>query len=172
MNMARFRSAHAGLTLVELLITLAIATVLVIPLAAATRSAMSVQTFTGEVNDISQQARFAMQRMTAAVQRTAPYTLSANTDPTSTQDWLSPVTYCWGTDHGASRILETTPADSGCKSATAISLTDDNVTAFSVTTYNAGLGANAVIEIQFTLLSGSKESISLTSRTRLGAGTL
>ena len=159
--------AQCGLTLIELLIALAIAALLVVPLGAAVRNALSAQTVASDTNDLAQQARFALQRMEAQVRRTAPHTLAAKAAGTSA-DWLAPSAFCL---RGGTNLIETTPADVTCSSASAPVIAA-GVSAFSVQSYNAGAGAAAVIEIQLTVTGASGQTIALTSRTRLGGGVL
>ena len=160
------RRPQSGFTLVEVLIAAVIAAILIVPLANTLREALSARRLASETDDVAQQARFAMQRMVAAVQRTAPHALSSKTANT-TADWLSPVTYCL---NGAGQLLETTPLDSLCALGTTV--VADGVSAFSVQTFAAGANAATVIEIQLTVTGTGGQSVALTSHTRLGGGTL
>lgn len=65
-----FPAVQRGFTLLELLITLAIAAVLIAGLAGVTSAALDALTDTRERNDLTRQARFALERMTRAVSRT------------------------------------------------------------------------------------------------------
>lgn len=159
--------AQSGLTLMELLVALAIGALLAAPLGAAVLNALNAQSVAVDANDAAQQARFALQRMEAAVRRTAPHALAAKAASTS-GDWLAPVSFCLRAD---SKIIETAPADTGCTGSGA-SVIADGVSAFSVQSFSAGPGAAAVIELSLALSGASGQSISLTSRTRLGGGTL
>ena len=159
--------AQRGLTLIEMLIALAVAALLAAPLGAAVINALKVQTVAGDTNDVAQQARFALQRMEAAVRRTAPHTLAAKAADTSA-DWLAPTAFCLRANN---RLIETTPADAGCNSNSAPVIAE-GVSAFSVQSYSAGSGAGQVIELHLVLAGASGQSIDLTSRTRLGGGTL
>jgi len=157
--------SQRGFTLVELIVAAAVAAIVLVPLAGAMRDALTAQTVANEVNDVSQQARFAMRRMVTAVQRTAPHTLSAKV-ATTTADWLD-VTYCL---NGSGQIIETTALDLLCTlSSTVVA---DRVTAFSVQTYAAGANAQTVIEIQLTITGAGGQRADLTSHTRLGGGML
>ncbi|HEY5291521.1 MAG TPA: prepilin-type N-terminal cleavage/methylation domain-containing protein [Burkholderiales bacterium] len=162
--MARPAHAQSGLTLMEVLIALAIAALLIAPLAAAVLNALKAQSVASDANDVAQQAQFAMQRMEAAVRRTAPPLAAASAD------WLAPVAYCL---RAGTFLIETTPADAktGCTSSSAPVIAD-GVSAFSVQSFNAGPGAYPVIEIQLTVTGATGQSVSLTSHTRLGGGTL
>lgn len=158
---------QSGMTLMELLIALAIAALLVAPLAAAVFDALKAQAVAGDSNEVAQQAQFAMQRMEAAVRRTAPHTLAAKAASTS-GDWLTSVTFCLAANGS---LLETTPADATCTSSSAPVIAT-GVSAFSVQTFDAGAAANPVIEIQLSVTGASGQGIALTSHTRLGGGVL
>ncbi len=158
---------QCGLTLMELLIALAVAALLAAPLGAVVLNALSAQTVAGDANEVTQQAQFAQQRIEAAVRRTAPHTLAAKAADTSA-DWFAPVAYCRRAD---AKLIETTPADGGCTSNSAPVIAD-GVSAFSVQSFTAGSGAGQVIELQLVLTAATGQSITLTSRTRLGGGTL
>ncbi len=158
--------AQHGMSLLELLVAMAIAAVIMVPLAAMVRNALDAQTLTRERNDLAQQARFALRRMAAAVQATPSSRTLAAKAANTTGDWLSPLAYCL---NASARLIETTPADAACSGTTVIA---DHVGAFSVQTYAAGPNAAPVIEIQLTLSATAAGSIALTAHTRLGGGTL
>ena len=158
--------AQRGLSLIELLVSIAIASMLAVPLMVAVRSGMSARNVAGAAIDVDQQARFAMQRMAAAIQRTPAATVLGAKAATTTGDWLSPVMFCL---NGSGALVETVPADASCTGTAVIA---SGVTAFSALNYAAGAGASKVIEIQLTVSSSQGASSALTSRTRLGGGTL
>lgn len=162
-------SSHpqCGLTLMELLIAMSIAALLAAPLGFAVLNALAAQSVAGDTNDVAQQARFALQRMEAAVRRTAPHTLAAKAAGTSA-DWFAPVAFCLAAN---SSLIETTPADTTCTSSSAPVIAA-GVSVFSVQTFTAGAAASPVIEIQLSVTGASGQSIALTSHTRLGGGTL
>jgi len=166
MRARRPRPPRRGFTIVELLITAAIAAIVLAPLATAVSDALGAQRIANETNSVAQQARFAMQRMVAAAQRTAAHTLSSKASATTSADWLGSVTYCL---NGAGQLIETTPLDLLCTLGTTVIA--DKVSAFSVQTYAAGAKAGTVIEIQLTVTGSAGQSIALTSHTRLGGGT-
>jgi len=149
----------------ELLIALALAALLAAPLGAAVLNALKAQPIASDTNDVAQQAQFALQRMEAAVRRTAPHTLAAKAAGT-TAGWLAPVAFCL---NGSAQLIETTPADTTCSGTRVIA---DTVSAFSVQSFTAGAVAGQLIEIALTLTGATGQSIALTSRTRLGGGTL
>ena len=163
--MARPAHAQSGLTLLELLIALAIAALLAAPLVAMVLNALAAQSVASDTNDVAQQAQFAMQRMEAAVRRTAPHALGV-VPVKSTGDWLSGGTFC----QKSNAIRETDYlSDPNCNGGREIA---SNVTDFSAAVFNAGPGAGQVIELRFVLTGATGQSITLTSRTRLGGGTL
>lgn len=165
--MARPAPTQSGMTLMELLIALSIAALLVAPLAAAVLDALKAQSVAGDISEVAQQAQFTMQRMEAAVRRTAPHTLAAKAASTSA-DWLAPVAFCRAANNS---LIETTLADTACTSNSAPVIAD-GVGTFSVQTFTAGAGAGPVIEIQLSVSGATGQSVTLTSHTRLGGGTL
>jgi Tfp pilus assembly protein FimT len=159
-----FSHVQSGLMLVELLIVVAIAAMLAAPLGAMVLNALDARSVAGDTNDVAQQAQFAMQRMEAAVRRTAPPLAAV------AADMLSPVAYCLRASDKSLR--ETKPADiTSCSSDTAPVIAD-GVTAFGLQPFSAVVGVAPVIVIQLTVTGATGQSISLTSRTRLGGGTL
>ena len=166
MNRHRNADAQRGLSLIELLVSIAIAAMLAVPLMMAVRSGASAQAVAGAAIEADQQARFAMQRMTVAVQRTPAATVLGAKASNTTGDWLAPVMFCL---NGAGALVETVPADASCTGTAVIA---GSVTAFSAQTFAAGAGAAKVIEIQLTVSGSQGASTALTSRTRLGGGTL
>ena len=165
--MSRGVRLQPGFTLIELMISLALAALLVAPLSTLVVNALTAQGVAGAINDVSQDARFAMRRIEAAVRATAPGVLAAK-GATTTGSWLSPVAFCLRSNKN---LVETTPADTGCNSSTTRTIAA-NVTAFNVQQFNAGAGAVQVIEISMTVTGAGGQAIALTSRTRLGGGTL
>ncbi len=158
--------AQSGLTLLEVLLATVIAAILVAPLSLVVRDAVTAQAVAGAVNGVGEQARFAMQRMTAAVRNTPAATVLGAKAADTTGDWLAPVMFCLS---GSGKVVETIPADTGCAGSAVIA---DGATGFSVQTFSAGTGAAPVIEIQLTLAGSEGAAVALTSRTRLGGGTL
>jgi prepilin-type N-terminal cleavage/methylation domain-containing protein len=162
--MARRAHAQSGLTLMELLIALAIGALLAAPLGAMILNAVSARSVAGDMNDVMQQAQFAIQRMEAAVRRTAPHTLLAAL-PNSTGLWLTGVTFC----QTGQSLRETDPLDIVCIAGRDIA---SNVTDFTTAVFDAGPGAGQVIELRLVLTGATGQSITLLSRTRLGGATL
>ena len=121
--------AQRGLSLIELLVSMAIASMLAVPLFMAVRSGASAKAVAGATIDADQQARFAMQRMTAAVMRTPAATVLGAKAATTTGNWLAPVMFCL---NGAGALVETVPADAACAGTAVIA---SAVTAFSAQTY-------------------------------------
>lgn len=76
-----FPRAMAGLTLVELLVSLLLAAVVMAGLNGVIGTGLQIQTTTQVRNDLTQQAVFAMQRMTAAVQGSPQLLLPFNDNP-------------------------------------------------------------------------------------------
>ncbi len=164
--MRRSACWQTGLSLVELLVSVAITAILVAPLALAVRASAGAQASAKAVNDVNQQARFAMQRIAAAIRSTPAATTLGAKAANTTGAWLAPTVYCL---NGSGEVIETSTFDTLCSGSSAIA---SGVTAFSVQIFNAGAGAAPVIEIQLTLAGAQGAAVALTSRTRLGGGTL
>ena len=164
--MARPAPAQCGLTLVELMISLAIAALLAAPLVAMIRGAFSAQSVAGDANAVAQQARFAMQRMEAVARATAPHVLT-NPSANSTGNYFDPVQFC--RKPSANVLRETTTADNPCTAGRVIA---DNVVSFDAAQFNAGPGAAQVVQLQLTTTGSTGQSVTLLSRARLGGGTL
>lgn len=166
MNPSR-RTAQQGLGLVELLISTALASLLLGSLASVTLGSVQSQTTIRDGNEMIYQARFAMGRVVAMAEASAPKRLlppPANT----TGDWFSPTMFCLRPTLG--QLIETTSADTGCTGSRVIA---DNVSAFSVQ-LPAGTGALdrpvASISLTATDLRGTR-TITLATSARLGAST-
>lgn len=154
-----------GLTLIEMLIATAIGTLLLAGLSSVARQALLSRTQVRDTGEAAYQARFALQRVVAAAKGTAPHTLlppAANTSG----NWFSPAYFCV---NGASTLVETTAADTGCTGTQAIA---ERVSSFSATlpTGTSALDAvSAVVAITLTGPGGGA-AITLTERVRLGGG--
>ena len=164
--MCRAARKQQGLSLVELLVSAAIASTLIAPLVLALRSSVRAQAGAVAVNGVNQQARFALQRMAAKVRSTPAATALGAKAADTTGGWLAPTVYCL---NGAGAVIETNTFDTLCAGSRVIA---SGVTAFSVQTFSAGGGAAPVIEIQLSLAGSQGAAVALTSRTRLGGGTL
>jgi len=75
------RRASAGLTLVELLVTLALAAVVMAGLSGVIGTGLQVQAHTQLRNDLTQQASFALQRMASSVRNSRRLLLPLNDNP-------------------------------------------------------------------------------------------
>jgi prepilin-type N-terminal cleavage/methylation domain-containing protein len=165
-----------GLTLIELLIALAIGVVIMTAFGNAISVGLQAETVNGAVNAVSQDARFAMQRIETAVRLTpsAP-ALTAKADDTTSADWLSGstflaggVTYCLR----GGQLIEKTPWSAACTVVSSDRVIADNVTAFTFTRYlNGSSFTTPVVEVGLTLAKGSP-ALSLIAHTRVGGGTL
>lgn len=159
--MGQLRVPQTGTSLLELLVSLPLAVMLLLPVTQMVHAGLQAQRVAAEQHDVAQQARFAMQRMTAAVRATSPKPLGAK-PATTTGDWLSPVAFCL---NSFAQLIETTPADTSCSATRVIG---DRVTSFSVQTYNAGMSARTVIDISMTVTGPTGHAVQLTARERLG----
>ncbi len=89
----RHRARAIGLTLVELLTSLAIATLLMAGLSTLVSQALQSQSAVIESNGLHQQAQFALERMTAAVARTHRLLLPLDDNPAT--NWREHVREQW-----------------------------------------------------------------------------
>lgn len=153
---------QAGFTLVELLVSLAIGAMLVLPVARTVQTGLAAQRVAADRNDIGVQARFAMRRMTAAIAKAAPGALGAKATESTSGDWLAPVAFCL---NGAAQVIETTPADTACVGTRVLA---ERVSAFAVRSFDAGARAATVVEIRLALAGPTGAAIDLTARARLG----
>lgn len=105
----RRAGGQAGLTLIELLLALAISTVVLATLASMVRAAAAANAVTMSQLEVQQQARFAVRRILSQVRLAKPGALPAKTDPASSGSWLSPATYDLraGASAGTLALVET-----------------------------------------------------------------
>ena len=153
------RRAHEqrGLTLVELLLGLAIAAVLMIPLAGLFQSASGAAVATRAALDLNNDARFALDRI--AQRALAAPSVSSGAPVADPNTWLAPLSYkLVGTD-----LVET---DATPKSARS-SVIAANVTAFRLSTPDVGDG-QALLKIELTL-GAQGGSVSASRTVRVGA---
>ena len=84
MRIARVSSVQKGITLLEVLLSVAIAGVLITAISGVVGSALNAQSNTRVQNDTLQQARFAMQRMVKAVSKTGYLMIPLDENPATT----------------------------------------------------------------------------------------
>lgn len=167
--MARTRHPQAGMTLIELVIAVAIGAIVLAALQSVVSLGLRAQTEGGQSNELLYQGQFALGRMVDAARSVSPKLLATPTAGT-TGNWFSPAMYCL---NGNSQLIETTTADNGCTGTTVIA---SNVTAFSAQ-LPSGTGTGPVDRpmgvLSLTLThSAAAQPVTLTTRVRLGGGTL
>jgi prepilin-type N-terminal cleavage/methylation domain-containing protein len=168
----RRHAPQRGLTLIELLIATAIGAVLLAAIHGLVKLGLDAQSAGRGSNELAYQGRFALDRIADRALATAPKELTTPTANT-TGNWFAPtgcsgaacVMYC---RNAASKLIETTTADTGCTGTTVIA---SNVTAFSAT-LPAGMGPvdrhSAVLSLT---LANAGSTLTLSSAIRLGGGT-
>lgn len=170
--MKRFAGSTArrqrGLSLIELLIAAALASIIIGTLLGVTLNGVRAQAQTREANEMAYQARFATGLIAAKAQASPPKVLSA-APANSSGDWFGATMYCLNTV--TAQLIETTPADTACAGSRVVA---DNVTAF-VVEQPAAAGAvdRPTAKITLTVATpGRTQSVTLTTSARLGGGTL
>jgi prepilin-type N-terminal cleavage/methylation domain-containing protein len=157
-----------GLTLIELMAAVAIGAIVLAALNSLVRIGINAQTAGQGANELSYQARFALERMATAARNATPILLVTPTAGT-TGDWFAPVMYCLNAN---SQLIETTTTDTGCTGTTVIA---NKVSAFSAQAPSgAGTGPvdDPVANLSLALTdAASNNSVTLATSVRLGGGT-
>ena len=167
------RHFQRGITLIELVITVAITAIIMAALNNLVKLGLDAQTAGRGSNELAYQGRFALERITDKARSVAPKVLatpSANT----TGDWFAPsgctgaacVMYC---RNAGNQLIETVTTDTTCTGTTVIA---NNVSAFSAA-LPTSMGAvdRWVAVINLTLSDANNNTINLSSSIRLGGGT-
>jgi hypothetical protein len=133
--------AARGISLVELLVSLAVAAIVLLPLAGLLRTNAAAS---GEAADrvaIERDADFALERIAARVRATTPALLSPLPDNTSSGTWFGSVTF----QLGAGKLLETSGGGSRVLA--------EGVTIFSISapTVNSG---QQLVQVTLALARG------------------
>jgi prepilin-type N-terminal cleavage/methylation domain-containing protein len=162
-----------GLTLVELLIAIAISAVVITALNGLVKLGSDAQTTGRANNELTYQARFALDRIANKARALAPKVLATPAAGT-TADWFAPagcsgaacVQYCL---NGSNQLVETVVSDTTCTGTTVVA---SGVTAFTATLpASAGALDRPIAVLTLALVKGSS-SVSLAYSLRLGGGTL
>jgi len=169
------------MTLIELLIAVALSTIVFAALASVVSLGLKAQVTGRQQNEITYQGRFALERMVDRARSVTPNKLLTDPITGTTGDWFAP-TGCVGAAcvmfcrNAGNQLIETTTADVTCTGTTVIA---SNVTAFSaarvasVTITPASVGPKPTGSLTLTLThSNAPQPITLTSSVRLGGGTL
>lgn len=152
MNGSAFRQAR-GISLVELLLALAVAAIVLAPLAGLLRTGAAASSVAADRVALERDADFALERIAARVRATAPVLLAPQSDSTSSGSWFS-VTF----QSGGGKLTE---SGSGTTRVLA-----ENVTAFSITAPTV-LTGQQLVQASLTLSRGDA-STTHTATVRLG----
>lgn len=132
--------AH-GVTLVELLVSLAVAAIVMAPLASMMSTRAAAQAVAADRVRVEREADFALERIAARVRASTPTLLAPQADSTTSGAWFSPYTFQLAggklteTANGTSRVLA------------------ENVTAFSITAPTVLVGQQ-LVQVSLTLVRG------------------
>jgi prepilin-type N-terminal cleavage/methylation domain-containing protein len=164
----RAAGAQSGLTLVELLLVMAISTIIFAALTSVVSLGLKAQSAGSTANEQVYGAGFALERIVLKTRAAAPRPVSGNAAAT-TGTWLAPVMFCLAS--GTARLMETTDTDTACSSGAVLA---ENVSAFSAQlASNASTRATDAPVIIYSLTVSPPDApqpISLTSSVRLGGG--
>ena len=163
------------MTLVELLIAVALSTIVFAALGSVVLLGLEAQVTGRQQNEITYQGRFALERMVDRARSVAPKQLTTPAANT-TGNWFAPagcvgaacVMFC---RNAGNQLIETTTADVTCTGTTVIA---SNVTAFSAALIaSVGPVDRPTGSLTLTLThSDAPQPVTLTSSARLGGGTL
>jgi len=176
--MSRVR-AHQGFTLVELLLGLAIAALLMVPLAAMFQSASGSAVATRAALDLNADARFALDRIARRVAALSPVASGATVTDAGAAAWLGALSYTVvnGNLVESGTATATAPAPGpataaagtapGIASSAGTGVIASNVSAFRLSTPEVGDG-QPVLKIDLRLEAGGS-SVSASRTVRVGA---
>jgi prepilin-type N-terminal cleavage/methylation domain-containing protein len=157
-----------GLTLIELVIAIAIGSLLLAGLNSIVMIGLRAQAPIEAANEQVYRAGFALERIVART-RAAPLKTLAGAPVDSTADWLAPVMFC---RVSASQTLrETTTSDTTCAGGTAVA---EGVTAFSMQRVTSTRPVDLpVVTVSLTVsVANSPQAVVLTQSVRLAGGAL
>lgn len=154
-----------GFTLFELLIATAIGALLLAGLSTVAREGVLSRAQTRDTSEAVYQARFALERVSAAAKGTAPHSLLAPAVNTS-GGWFDPAYFCV---NAAGALIETTTTDTGCTGSQVIA---ERVSSFSATMPSGASALDAMAAVVAVTLTvpGSGGTLTLSERVRLGGG--
>jgi Tfp pilus assembly protein PilW len=135
------RRPARGTTLAELLVALAVAAIVLAPLARLMRTNAAASAVAADRVAVERDADFALERIAARVRATTPALLAPNADSSTSGSWFGAVTF----QLSSGKLVET----SGATSRTLA----DNVTAFSITP-NTVLTGQQLVLASVTLARG------------------
>lgn len=157
-------ATQRGLGLIELAFATAIGAFLLAAINSLVKLGLDAQTTVRASNELSYQARYALERMSDQARSTAPTALITPTAGT-TGNWFAPTMYC---RNAGSQLIETNTADTGCTGTGVIA---NNVAVFSAL-LPTGMGARdrPTAVLSLNMVQGNTLA-SLSSSVRLGGGT-
>jgi prepilin-type N-terminal cleavage/methylation domain-containing protein len=160
--------AQHGLTLIELVIAIAVGSLLLAGLNSIVMLGLQAQAPVEAANEQVYRAGFALERIVART-REAPVKALAGAPVDSTGDWVGPVKFC---RVSASQTLrETTTTDATCTGGTVLA---EGVTAFSMQRVSSTRPVDLpVVTVSLTVHVGNvPQPLTLSQSVRLGGGTL
>lgn len=160
--------AQRGLTLIELVIAIAVGSLLLAGLNSIVMLGLRAQVPIESANEQVYRAGFALERIVART-RAAPVKALAGTPVDSTGDWLAPVMFCRVS--GSQTMRETTTSDTTCIGGAVLA---EGVTAFSIQRVSSSRVFDLpVVTVSLTVhVANVPQPVSLTQSVRLGGGTL
>jgi prepilin-type N-terminal cleavage/methylation domain-containing protein len=165
---AASRMAQHGLTLIEVVIAIAIGSLVLAGLNSIVMAGLQAQAPIEAANEAVYRAGFALDRIVARTRAAPPKTV-AGTLVDTTGNWLSPVNFCRGS--AAQLLRETTMSDTTCTAGAVIA---EGVTALSVQRAASARPLDApVVTIELTVqFANVPQPVTLSRSVRLGGGTL
>jgi prepilin-type N-terminal cleavage/methylation domain-containing protein len=162
---------QSGMTLIELVLAVAISTIIMSALSGLVKLGLDAQNVGRSSNELAYQGRFALERITEQARSLHPKALTTPAANT-TGDWFAPascggascVMYCRNANN---QLIETITTDTTCAGVTVLA---NHVSAFSATLpTNMGAVDRWIAVISLTL-SDANNTISFSSSIRLGGG--
>jgi prepilin-type N-terminal cleavage/methylation domain-containing protein len=159
--------AQHGLTLIELVMAIAIGSLLLAGLNSIVMLGLQAQAPVEAANEQVYRAGFALERIVARI-RAAPLKLLSGAPADSTGDWLAPVMFCRAS--AAQTLRETTTSDTTCTGGSVLA---EGVTAFSIQRVSGPRVLDLpVVTVSLTVhVPNVPQPVSLTQSVRLGGGT-
>ena len=159
-------SRARGLTLVELLLAMVMATIVFGALTSVVFVALRAQSSGAATNEQVYLAGFALERLLLAT-RGSPSKTLAPTAGDTTGNWLAPSAFCLSTS--SQRLMETSATDTTCSSGVAVA---DHVTAFSAQLASSTRAVDAPMIVYSLTVAppGAPKPITLNASVRLGGG--
>lgn len=171
MNLRR-EAPQRGLTLIELLLSVAIGAIVLASLNSLVKLGLAAQTAGRGANELAYQGRHALERIADRARAVAPKALGAAAANTS-GNWFAPsgcagaacVMYC---RNAGNQLIETTTADASCSGSTVIAA---NVSTFSASQPAAMGAVDRPVAVLSLTLSKGDNTVTLATSVRLGGGT-